>query len=56
MSKMNWNRAKKPRDTEPAFKPVKKPAKGGWTHVKRQPVRHYTAEEIARYEAERGDL
>lgn len=30
------------------------PAKGPWTHKKRQPVRSYTLEEIERFKKERG--
>lgn len=53
MSKMRWDRAHKPRDTEPAFKPKKEKPKGGWTHLPRQPVKTYTPEEIAAFLAGR---
>ncbi|WP_454883977.1 hypothetical protein [Sphingomonas oryzagri] len=53
MSKMRWDRANKPRDTERAFKPKKQIAKGGWTHLPRQPVKVFTPEEIAAFQADR---
>lgn len=55
MSRMDWGRAKKRQGFEPAFEKKEKP-KGGWTHIKRQPVRQLSAEEIAAYLANRPDL
>ena len=52
-TRMKWGRAAKPKGTEMAFPPKKTPAKGGWTHLKRQPVKVFTAEERARWVAER---
>ncbi len=55
MSKLNWTKAATPKHgTEPAFKPAKQPAKGGWTHIKQQPVKTYTSEEIAAFMEGRG--
>lgn len=52
MSKLNWTRAKKHRGFTLATEKAPEPPRGGWTHVKRQPVKTYTAEEIARWIAE----
>lgn len=50
MSKLNWNRNRYAgRPTAPAIEPKKTKAKGGWTHIKQQPVKVYSAEEIAAY-------
>lgn len=50
MTQLNWNKTRHHGNhMEPANQPKKKPAKGGWTHVKRQPVKSYTAEEIAAF-------
>lgn len=45
--RLNYDRVKPHRGFEPAFIPPKKPAPGGWTHLKRQPVKTYTAAERA---------
>jgi hypothetical protein len=50
MANFNWNRPihnKKPK--EPAFKKLPE-LKGSWTHIKRQPIRSFSKEEIAEWE------
>lgn len=54
MSRLNWNRCKTPKGTEPAFKKKEQP-KGGWTHVKRQPVQKFTPEQIAQWMKDNGE-
>lgn len=53
--RMNWSRQQnRGRHVDQAF-PRGGPPKGGWTHKKREPVRSYTAAEIAAFLAERGN-
>lgn len=50
MAKINWAKANHTgKKMELAVSPKKQNPKGGWTHVKRQPVRVYTQEEIAAF-------
>lgn len=47
MAKMDWRRNKHTgRDREPAVTPPPG-KKGGWSHIKREPVRTFSAAEIA---------
>lgn len=52
MSRMDWGKAKRRRDSEEANPRDDRP-KGGWTHVKPAPVKTYTAEERAAFMRER---
>ncbi|UZW57550.1 hypothetical protein NUH86_18380 [Sphingobium sp. JS3065] len=50
MAKINWAKTNPiGKKMELAALPKKQKPKGGWTHVKRQPVRVYTQEEIAAF-------
>lgn len=50
MASINWNKHRHAgRATAPAVEPKKAKPKGGWTHIKQQPVRQFTAEEIAAF-------
>lgn len=53
MAKMDWQRNKHAgRAREAASKPL--PAKkGGWSHIKREPVRTFTVAEIAAWDSAR---
>jgi hypothetical protein len=54
MTSLNWGKYRHAgKNTTPAVEPKKKKAKGGWTHIKQQPVRQFTATEIAGYVASR---
>ena len=56
MARLNWNKLTHAgRETAPAVEPKKPRAKGGWTHIKQQPVRVYTKEEIAVFVAKTGE-
>jgi hypothetical protein len=55
MSKWDWKRAKQHKGFEPAFEAKKQPAKGGWTHMKRQPTKQLSATEIALWTAANPD-
>lgn len=56
MSRMDWTRTKRHRGFTQAIEPKKRKPKGGWTHVKRQPVKTLTPSETAAYVAGRPDL
>ncbi len=48
-NRMNWENLKRRRmPTEPAWPKLER--KGAWTHVRREPVRTYNADEIAAFQ------
>lgn len=52
MAKFEWGKQKhRGRPSEPAVQKPREKPKGGWSHVPRKPVRHYTESEIAEWEA-----
>lgn len=55
MSGLRWDKARlRGRATEEAF-PKDEPVKGGWSHVKPEPVKRYTPEERAEFLRKRRD-
>lgn len=52
MAKLSWEKNKyRGRPTEPAIPKPKAKPKGAWTHIKREPVRAFSRDEIALWQA-----
>jgi CHAD domain-containing protein len=51
MSRIDHNKLRhRGKATAPAHEPKREKPKGGWSHIKREPVKHYTQEEMRQWQ------